>query len=161
MKNKIYIKQWLSLKPQGYSGRTDLYYLKIANKLRASLGEIELIMLSQFLEDEDINELCCFLTCYFEDVISEVNIWGAFKSEYAKLYDKKLPFYVLDDDYIDEEINTEDLAFLTWYYINALQEEMFLSPFNQVLFDIAELAMSIFDEEYEYAPENIHLKKYN
>ena len=159
MKNKIYIKQWLALKPRNYSGSTDLYYLKIANKIKSSLAETEVMMLSRLLDDDKINDLCCFLTCYFEDVVSEVNIWGAFKSEYAKLYDKKLPFFEIDDDYIDEEINLLDVVFLMWYYINALQDHMFISPFNTILFDIAASVMLEFDEEYEFAPENVQLKK--
>ncbi len=159
MKSKIYIKHWLALKPQDYSGRTDLYYLKIANMVKSSLGKIDLMMLSKFLDDNEINELCCFLTCYFEDVISEVNIWGAFKSEYAQLYGKKLPFYEIDDNYIDEEINIQDVAFLVWYYINASQDDLFVNPYNAVFFNIADSVMLIFDQDYEYAPENLQLKK--
>ncbi|MGB3606947.1 DUF3843 family protein, partial [Psychroserpens sp.] len=158
MKNKIFINDWLELKPQNYNGRTDLYYLKVANNVYASFGKNKL-MLAQLLEAHDIKQLACFITCYFEDVLSETNIWSTFKAQYAKLYHKRLPFFNLDDDYIDDEINQEDVAFLIWYFINALVKDRFISPFNKVIQYLAIDAMEILEEEYEFAPVNKILKQ--
>lgn len=153
-KNKVYIKHWLALKPRKYSGKTDLYYLKIANEIRESFIPSTNFMLSELLDEEDISLFCCFLTCYFEDIISQTNIWATFKSLHQANYGKTLPFYVIQEDYIDDEINFEDIAFLTWYFLNTFQQERFISPYNDFILDIATCTMNILESEYEYAPEN-------
>lgn len=157
-KHKIYIKDWLSLKPEKYNGHSDIYYLKVANKIRANLDEINLILLSRFLTEDEIDLFCCFISSYFEDVISGTNIWQTFKLQYAELYDKKLPFYELSEDYLDEEINFEDVAFLVWFFINSIIENQFVSPYNDFILDTAHAAMQVLEDEYEYAPENEKLK---
>ncbi len=158
-KDRIYIKHWLALKPQGYNGNTDLYYLKIANQVYSNLIPSSKTILSQYLSKDDLFLFCCFLTSYFEDVISQINIWRAFKVMYKELYDKNLPFYPIKVDYFDEEINFDDVAFLTWYFLNTTQENKFFSPYNNFILNIATTSMKVFDEAYEYAPENKRLKK--
>lgn len=159
MKKRIYIKHWLKLKPRNYNGKTDLHYLKIANNIYSSLNYDQTIILQELMEPDDIIDLCCFITCYYEDVISQTNIWRAFKILYAATYNKPLPFYTVGANYIDEEINLEDVALLLWYYINTIQDEKFLNPYNKFIFNIAKQIMDILDEDYEYAPENKALKK--
>lgn len=158
MKSKIFIKHWLELKPNHYSSNTDLYYLKVANKIHSKLSPKTLSVLLEIMDKEDIKILCCFITCYFEDVISETNIWQSFKKEYSKSYNKQLPFFTTDEDYIDDEINAEDIAFLMWYFANTIQQKIFLNPYNDFVMYVAELAMEVLDEEYDYAPENKSLK---
>lgn len=159
MKSKVYIKHWLTLKPQNYNGNTDLYYLKLANKVHSNLVPSSSLVLSQYLSKDDFCLFCCFLTCYFEDVISQTNIWNAFKVMYKEIYNKRLPFYSLDEEYIDDEINFEDIAFLTWYFLNTIQKDKFISPYNDFILDIAASTIQIFEDEFEYAPENKKLKK--
>ncbi len=160
MKNRIYIKHWQLLKPQNYSSNTDLYYLDIANKVYANLDEASKSVLLEYLNEDDVKILCCFFTCYFEDIISETNIWGTFKSEYKKIYKKTLPFYEIDNTYETDEINSEDIAFLTWYFLNTMQNHHFINPVNRFIFDIAYSTLAVFDAYYEYAPENKKLKSY-
>lgn len=160
MKKKLYIKHWLKLKPQQYSGKTDLHYLKIANKIHSSINDHQKLKISEIIDGEDIIDFCCFITCYYEDVISQTNIWKTFKKLYAEAYTKPLPFYTLDKNYIDEEINLEDVAFLIWYYLNTIQGEKFINPYNEFIVEIAGQIMDILDEDYEFAPENLVLKKF-
>lgn len=160
MKSKIYIKHWERLKPAKLSSRTDLYYLKIANNIYDNLRPSSLEILKQYLDEENIKILCCFLTCYFEDVISELHIWATFKTLYKNLYNQTLPFYTISKNYEDDEINAEDLTFLVWYYLNTIQDEKFVHALNPFILDIANDTLDILDEEYEYAPENTTLKGY-
>lgn len=157
---KFYIKHWLQLKPQHYSGRTDIHYLNIANDIYSSINDQQKLKLFEIIEEDDLIELCCFITCYYEDVISQTNIWKTFKKLHAEAYDKPLPFYTLNENYIDEEINLEDVAFLLWYYLNTVQGEKLINPFNEFIFEIAVQIMDILDEDYEFAPENQMLKKF-
>ena len=54
------------------------------------------------LDKKEIDVLSCFLTSYFEDLISETNIWNSFITTHKRLYNKQLPFYNLDDYFEDE-----------------------------------------------------------
>ena len=103
--------------------------------------------------------MACFLTSYFEDIISETDIWNTFIKTHQKLYKKSLPFYILEE-YNEGEINLQDISFLIWYFVNCLQEEKFVAPFNDFIIETARKVMDVFDEAWEYAPENEHLNSF-
>lgn len=160
MKGRIYIKDWLSLKPYRNQTATDLYYLKISNRIKEIFYSKSNFILFRFIEnEEDINRLACFLTSYFEDVISKTNIWGAFISLHHKHYGRKLPFYVTDE-YYEGEINHQDVSCLIWYFLNKVLKGGFVSPYNDFIGDLAMKVMEILEKEYEYAPENEVLKNF-
>ena len=160
MDTRVYIKDWLELKPYEKQTTTDAYYLKICNDVkRAITANKQSIVLQMFLDNKDIDVLACFLTSYFEDIISETNIWNSFVQAHQRLYKKQLPFYILDE-YYEEEINLQDISFLIWYFLNTVQEEKFIAPFNDFILETAEKVMGIFDNAWEYAPENEYLKTF-
>lgn len=101
--------------------------------------------------------MVCFLTSYFEDLISETNIWNSFVTYHTELYNKPLPFYNLDE-YYTEEINPQDISFLIWYFMNTLQRDTFIVPFNDFIIETAHKVMNVFDSAWDYAPENELLK---
>src|SRR5690554_2528258 len=105
-KNKIYIDQWMDRKPYTNHSQTDLYYLQLCNKLYTAIdGHFPFLLMMQ-LSKKEISELCCFLVSYFEDIISQTNIWGAFLTKHKELYKEKLPFYS-SPEYVDGEINSQ------------------------------------------------------
>ncbi|MCK4663070.1 MAG: DUF3843 family protein [Bacteroidales bacterium] len=160
MKKRIYIKEWLELKPYEKQTVTDSYYLKLCNTVKHAITtNKQLFVLQMYLEKKDIDYLACFLTSYFEDIISKTNIWNAFVITHQRLYKKQLPFYILDE-YYEEEINPQDISFLIWYYLNTVQEEKFIAPFNDFIVETAEKVMDVFDEAWDYAPENEYLKSF-
>lgn len=160
MNRNIYIKDWLELKPYDKQTVTDSFYLKVCNDVKkAIVTNIHSFVLQQFMDRYETNMLSCFLTSYLEDVISETNIWKSFMKAHLRLYQKQLPFYILDD-YDEEEINTQDVAFLIWYYLNTIQEEKMISPLSDYIIETAEEVMVVFDNVWEYAPENDYLKSF-
>lgn len=160
MDKRIYIKDWLELKPYEKQTITDGYYLKICNEVkRVITTNKQLPILQLYLGKKDVDLLSCFLTSYFEDLISETNIWNSFVKVHQRLYKKQLPFYILDE-YYEKEINLQDISFLIWYFLNTVQEEKFISPFNDFITKIAEKVMDVFDNEWENAPENEYLKSF-
>lgn len=160
METRIYIKDWLELKPYEKQTATDSYYLNICNEVqRAITTNIQSFVLQRFLDKDDIDFLACFLTSYLEDLISETNIWNSFVKTHKRLYKKQLPFYILDE-YYEEEINLQDLSFLIWYFLNTVQEEKFISPFSEFIMETADKVMDVFDNAWEYAPENEYLKSF-
>ena len=160
MRTRIYIKDWLNLKPYNRQKRTDSYYLKLCNKVKeAILANNKSFLLLMYIDVEELNILACFLTSYFEDLISNTNIWNSFVKKHQALYGKQLPFYNLNE-YYEEEINLQDVYFLIWYFINTVQEDKFVSPYNDFITDLSDKVMEVFDETWEEAPENEFLKSF-
>ena len=154
MKKRIYINDWLQFKPYKKPVRTDMYYLKICNDVKYILwSDRSIFALTNRFDEQEINRLACFLTSYFEDIISGTNIWKNFIEEHMRLYKKQLPFYDLQD-WVEGEINWQDICFLIWYFFNTVQDEVFFSPFSP-FFKVPALAvMSVFDDAWEQAPVN-------
>ncbi len=160
MNGRIFIKDWLKLKPYESQVSTDLYYLKISNEVKkAFLGNKGFGLFTEIRNEEMLNLVCCFLTSYFEDVISKSGIWETFISLHSKMYGKKLPFYPVSD-YAEGEINQQDVSFLIWYLMNTFQEKIFILPNLESIEEASLSVMEIFDREFEYALENDELKSY-
>lgn len=160
MNKKVYIKDWLLFKPYESQTISDSYYLKLSNTVKqAIVANKHSSELQKVIKKEDFNLLACFLTSYFEDLISETNIWNSFISVNKRLYKKQLPFYKLDH-YYEEETNIQDVCFLIWYFFNTIQNEKFVAPFNMFIVEIAENVLAIFDKAWEDAPENNRLKSF-
>jgi hypothetical protein len=159
MKNKkVYIDDWMEFKPYDKHSSTDLYYMKIANEVQLAIQSSEYIdQLYGYFDEEDIVNLSCFLTSYFEDIISETNVWNSFVSLHNKKYNKLLPFYDTSD-YIENEINVQDIRLLFWYFFNATLEDGFVSPYINLFESVALNVFDVFDAAWEYAPENNALK---
>jgi hypothetical protein len=159
-KERIYIKAWSELKPYERQSRTDVYYLKLANDVKqAFLSNEEVFQLFMHLGQNQIDLLACFLVSYFEDLISDTNIWNTFVRLHRKFYGNPIPFYETSE-YYEEEINIQDLSFLIWYFMNTVQSEQFFSPVNDFIIDSAALVMEIFDEAWDFAPENTLLQSF-
>ncbi|MBZ0243455.1 MAG: DUF3843 family protein [Bacteroidales bacterium] len=160
MDKRIYIQDWLKLKPYKKQTVTDTYYLKICNEVKKTIAiSKEYFIFTMYISDEDIDTLACFLTAYFEDLISETNIWNSFIRTHKRLYKKQLPFYSLEE-YFDEEINPQDISFLIWYFLNTVQEEMYITPLSDFIIETAGKVMAVFDKAWDQAPENDHLKTF-
>ena len=160
MDNKVYIKDWLELKPYDKQIATDSFYLKVCNDVKkAIITNKYSFIIQQHLSKKNINILSCFLTSYLEDVISGTNIWNSFVKMHLRMYQKHLPFYPLSY-YYEEDINVEDVSFLIWYFINTVQKERAISPFNDYIIELSEKIIDIFDNVWEYAPENDYLKSF-
>ncbi len=158
--DRIYLNQWLVLKPYNTQGTTDSYYLKLCNEVKWSIvDDINLFASQIYLNNDDINALSCFLTSYFEDLISGTNIWNSFVKVNKRLYGNHLPFYETDE-YVEQEINFEDICFLIWYFMNTIQDEKFITPFNDFIIKTSIKVMDIFEDAWEYAPENEQLKTF-
>ncbi len=160
MTKRIFIKDWLILKPYDKQALTDSYYLNISNQVHDGiLKNTSRSALLSYITDEDFKQLACFLTSYFEDIISNTNIWNSFIRINKRHYKKVLPFYDLTD-YVEEEINTQDISFLIWYFLNTAQTEKFIVASNEFIIPIAETVMEVFEEAWEYAPVNEVLQNY-
>ncbi len=157
LKQRVYINIWNEFKPYDKQAPTDLYYLNLSNEVKhALLKNFNSSAMATYLEPEELDYLACFLTSYFEDLISQTNIWSSFIRIHKRLYGKVLPFYDAPE-YFEDEINFQDVCFLIWYYVSSVQDEL-VFPFNSFIFDTADDVMNVFDDAWEFAPENKVLK---
>lgn len=155
MKKKVYIDDWKSLKPYREHSGTDLFYLKVANEV---CDELVFYFGSVFNNDVDPFTFSCFITSYFEDVISKTRIFATFRNKHQEMYGKRLPFFDCSEEYLDDEINPEDIAFLTWYFVNSVSTDRVIHPNIELLSNLANDIIEVFDRHYEYAPENTVLQ---
>ncbi len=159
-KDRIYIDDWLDLKPYKKQQKSDSYYIELSNRIYDEISQSKVsFVLLVYIDKMDLKYLSCFLASYFEDLISQTNLWTSFVNKHKELYNKALPFYNTRE-YYSQEINKQDVVFLIWYVLHHIQREKFIAPSNGFLFDIAELVYDIFDAEWEYAPENDSLKAF-
>lgn len=160
MKNiQIYPKDWLQLHPYRQSDPTDLYYTQIANRIYNILEETNL---AYSFEKKYVKQISIRIAAYFEDVISQLNIWRSFITEHKALYGKYLPFYTPDDHYYDDEVNYEDIRFLLWHYTqqyHGFYKGTFVSPDNATNGDTARLIYQMFCDEWTTAPENKRMQQ--
>jgi len=140
--------------------KTDLYYLKLCNEVKQAILENKnAFLLFTIINEDDVILLSCFLASYFEDLVSETNVWNSFVRLHKQQYGKQLPFFDLSD-YVEEEINIQDVCFLIWYFIADLDNEKIVSPTSEFICELAEDIFNVFDKEWEAAPENQDLKSF-
>lgn len=148
------------LKPYDSPTITDNFYLNESNKVKkAIIKSSSHDEISDLFDEEDIEELAIFLTSYFEDLISDTNLWNTFINQHKLLFGKPLPFFDTSN-YFEEEINPQDIAFLIWYFLNGIQDEHFISPFSGFILKLSDEIMEVFDHAWEEAPQNQYLKTF-
>ena len=158
-KNRIFIKDWLIQKPYDSQTNSDIYYLKLCNKVYTIFQEPMYLKLLDLVNDEDLKQISCVIVGYFEDIISNIGLWKTFVNQHQKMYGKKLPFYQIEE-YYDNEINEEDVCFLMWYLLNSMQNKTLVGPKSELILVVANKILEVLEEEYEYAPENNLLKSF-
>jgi len=93
MKSKIFINQWLLLKPYKKHIITDSYYLKLSNDVKKTFEKgTESFLINRFLDKNEIEILSVFLVSYLEDLVSDTNIWNTFIKKHKEIYKKPFPF---------------------------------------------------------------------
>ncbi|WP_243349390.1 DUF3843 family protein [Parabacteroides sp. FAFU027] len=160
-KVKIYQNDWLMFHPYPKPTSVDGYYVKLANKV------LDVFKSAEFgfdLPEEDVKEIACAITAYFEDVISGIGMFKAFTRKHRELYGTPLPFYTVDEnEYYEDEINEVDVRFLLWHYTQQTHgryNHSVLNPDNPGINIVALAVLMLFEKEYESAPENEQFKAY-
>lgn len=159
-KNSIYIQQWLQFHPYESPVKSDYYYLAICNEVDDYL-KVAGDKLFSDKKKENRKGLAIMLTCWFEDLVSELGIWKAFIQNHQRLYGKYLPFMHSDEEYYEDEINPDDIRFLIWYFLTIQDfETLTYSPESDLLIVLSEAIYAYFDKEWDEAPVNTSLKSF-
>jgi hypothetical protein len=160
-RKSIYMQRWLSFHFYSTPLQSDYYYLKLCNEIYNMLRDDDFPDEEISISDEQKKNLACFVTGYFEDVISGPGLWKAFITQVSELYGTYLPFFDPDpEEYFPDEINPEDIHFLLWYYLSmVLSDDSIISPLIYEWSDYSNRIFDILEREYETAPENFNLKQ--
>lgn len=153
--SKIYMRPWLEIHHRTKKTDTDEWYMGLANEL------LPLVMTFPLYEGnpdvaEDQRRLALTCALYLEDCVADAGNWREFIHWHKKSYGRYLPFYSLTEDYLPDEINREDIAFLLWA-LSSTSSDSF--PFNDVenpldetLLELADVLYERLDAAFESAP---------
>lgn len=157
---RIFIKDWLKMKPYHTQKWTDSYYLGLSNKIKTKIRTSKVDDdVFDYFEEKELDVLSCMIASYLEDLVSDTNIWNTFTSLHKEMYGKRLPFYD-ETDYYEGEINLQDVCFLLWYTTSIFSDyNEFINPHSEEISMPATAIMEVLEEAWEYAPENEDLKK--
>ena len=127
---------------------TDQFYLWIALRLAKLWDESPWL---RDLDDEVRRDVVLGVTGYFQDVVADGGIWRSFTRLHNHRHGAPLPHYGQGEDYIDYELNCDDVRFVIWWTINGEEGEI-LDPHDKELEALALAFHKLLDEEYEQAP---------
>ncbi len=150
----ITMKEWLGANERTRVLLTDKWYLDFAIKV------LPFIKQSSVFKNEDNRaqtEAAISISLYLQDAISQNGGWKVFSDLYFKLYGTYLPFYPLTDEYMPDEINKEDIAFVIWtlkshFAIWDIDQYTLFSPYDEGLLALSRTIYDIMDECFEEAP---------
>lgn len=131
--------------------KTDGFYLDIANRLLTVAKKKNLF---PSYPEKVVERAALSLIGYYQDVIADAGIWHAFIDECRRMYGFPVPFYTSpDSDYLDYEMNPEDVRFMVWYSLSMNDENhRDAYPMDSEILEGADEWWSVLDAEYEDAP---------
>lgn len=148
---KITFQQFLLRQPSfPEEQETDRYYYDLCCTL------IEKTLSSGYLDGYHPSvamRMCIALTGYYQDVICDSGLWHGFIDHNRCLYNKPLPFYECGDEYLDYELNLQDVMFMVWYSTSFLSENhRYTYPHSAHLKNLSKLLYEHLDAIYDEAP---------
>lgn len=148
---EITIKDFMLMQPNYPKVvETDKYYIALGMHL-AKLWDNSHRFLS--LPDDTRKKIVLAVMGYFQDIVADSGLWRAFVTMHKNLYGKPLPFYPVTDDYVEFELNPEDLQFIIWYVIEGQTcDNGLTSPFDPDIVWLAQLFYKALDKVYIDAP---------
>lgn len=135
---------------------TDPYYFNLANRL---IAEAKKLPEAASLHDALLDRAALCVIGYYQDMIADAGLWHGFVDECRRLYGTPVPFFSVSDEYIDYELNREDIGFLVWYAVAMYSDDRRVYPFRHDIVAIADCWFAILDSVYEDAPspDGFHL----
>ncbi|MDE6523261.1 MAG: DUF3843 family protein [Muribaculaceae bacterium] len=128
---------------------TDRYYFNLTNRL-IELAEQD-NNVSKF-HSALIERAALCVIGYFQDMIADAGLWHGFIDECRRLYGTPVPFFNVSDDYIDYELNREDVGFIVWYAIAMYSDDRCIYPFAQEIVALADVWFNHLEEVYDKSP---------
>ena len=147
---KISVKDFMERQPNHPKvAETDQYYLWIALRLAKLWDESPWL---RALDDSIRRDVVLAVTGYFQDVVADAGLWRSFTRLHDERHGTPLPYYGRGEDYIDYELNRDDVRYVIWWNIAGEAGNATLDPHDAELEALAMAFHMLLDEEYEKAP---------
>lgn len=128
---------------------TDRYYYNLAMRL-VDIAKKDCMIAD--LHEALIERAALCVIGYYQDMIADAGLWHGFTDECRRLYGTPVPFFSVTEDYIDYELNREDIGFLVWYAIAMYSDDRCVYPFRPDLVLLADAWYAELDRVYEESP---------
>lgn len=129
---------------------TDAFYLDLANRLMSGQAQLSF---ARDMPDGLLQRMALTLTDYLQDVVSDAGLWRSFVDANRLLYGYSVPFHPIPEEYVDYELNREDVRFLVWYVTAMLWEDRrFIYPRDEALIEFADACFELLESVYDDAP---------
>ena len=147
---EIRVKDFMERQPNHPKvAETDQYYLWIALRLAKLWDESPWL---RVLDDDVRRDVVLAVTGYFQDVVADSGLWRSFTRLHNHRHGTPLPHYDRGEDYIDYELNRNDVRYVIWWTIAGEVWADVLDPHDTELESLAIAFHMLLDEEYEKAP---------
>ena len=147
---EIRVKDFMERQPNHPRvAETDQYYLWIALRLAKLWDESPWL---RGLDDDVRRDVVLAVTGYFQDVVADSGLWRSFTRLHNLRHGSPLPHYGRGEDYIDYELNRDDVRYVIWWTIAGEVGPDALDPHDAELEALAMAFYMLLDEEYEQAP---------
>lgn len=147
-------KEFMQLQP-GYPqvGDTDKYYYVIAVHMARAWDKSGVLV---NIDERVRTRVVLTLIGYYQDIVADAGLWRTFTSLHQEQFGQPLPHYGRSDDYIDYELNLDDLRYLIWYTLDYSIDGA-PSPHDDVVSELAQVFLEVLDYDYEHAPVPVEL----
>lgn len=89
---------------------------------------------------------------YLDDLVEDLGLWRVFILQCRSLYGRTLPFFETGEDYVDFELNRQDVHFLLWYCLAMVYEPLRgLYPLDEELSRLASVLYEVMERHYDAA----------
>lgn len=155
--DRIFNKDWNLIHPYNKALATDSAYVALCNELYDSIRNLD--------EHPEVGKsllrnCAVSVAAYLEDIVSHLGLWKAFQSTYKEMYGKQLPYFDIDEDYIEDEVNQQDIQFIIWFTLqNSIDKGFVFDPSDSYIATLAENFYPILLDAYEEIPESEDLRK--
>ena len=128
---EITVKDYMERQPGSPKvAETDQFYLWIALRLAKLWDESPWL---RNLEDDVRRDVVLAVTGYYQDVVADGGLWRSFTRLHSERFGSPLPHYGLGEDYIDYELNVEDVRYVMWWTIAGETGREALDPHDKEL----------------------------
>ena len=146
---EITVKDYMERQPGNpHVAETDQFYLWVALRLAKIWDESPWL---RGLDDDTRRDVVLAVTGYFQDVVADGGLWRSFTRLHDRRHGSPVPHYGRSEDYVDYELNLDDVRYVIWWTI-AGEGESRLDPHDVELQALAMAFHKLLDEEYEQAP---------
>ena len=147
---EITVKDFMERQPNNPTvAVTDQFYLWIALRLAKLWDESPWL---RGLDDAVRRDVVLAVTGYYQDVVADGGIWRSFTRVHSERHGSPVPHYGRSEDYVDYELNLDDVRYVIWWTIAGELGGEVLDPQDDGLKALATAFHMLLDEEYEQAP---------